>query len=83
MKKKLDLTQLHELRKQRRLNQHDFWSRFGVTQSGGSRYETGRPIPKPLALLLHLWHSGKITDEDLALAAKALGWPRRKATVGK
>jgi hypothetical protein len=79
MKKKLDLTQLRDLRKRHRLNQYDFWSRFGVTQSGGSRYETGRAIPKPLALLIHFWHSGKITDEDLAQAAKALGRHRRKA----
>jgi transcriptional regulator with XRE-family HTH domain len=79
MKKKLDLTQLRDLRKRHRLNQSDFWSRFGVTQSGGSRYESGRAVPKPLALLIHFWHSGKIADDDLALAAKALGWPRRKA----
>ena len=24
------------------LNQSQFWSRIGVTQSGGSRYESGR-----------------------------------------
>lgn len=26
------------------LNQSEFWSRVGITQSGGSRYETGREI---------------------------------------
>ncbi len=35
-------------------NQHDFWSRIGVTQSGGSRYESGRRIPRPVQILLTL-----------------------------
>lgn len=41
-----------KLRKQSGLLQADWWARFGVTQSGGCRYENGRRIPKPLALLL-------------------------------
>lgn len=36
------------------LNQSDFWSRIGVTQSGGSRYESGRKMPRPVAILLQL-----------------------------
>ena len=35
-----------EIRRRLRLNQHQFWSRIGVTQSGGSRYESGRRMPK-------------------------------------
>lgn len=35
-----------------KLNQTDFWTRVGVTQSAGSRHEAGRPMPKPLATLL-------------------------------
>ena len=34
------------------LNQHDFWAKYGVTQSGGSRYESGRTIPKPVRMLM-------------------------------
>lgn len=34
------------------INQTKFWSRVGVTQSGGSRYESGRKIPKPIQHLL-------------------------------
>jgi hypothetical protein len=79
MQKKLDLTQLRDLRNQSKLNQSDFWSRFGVTQSGGSRYEIDRSIPKSLALLIYFWHSGKITDDDLTKAAKAIDWTKRKA----
>ena len=45
-----------EIRRRLRLNQHEFWSRVGVTQSGGSRYESGRSIPKPVRELLRLVH---------------------------
>lgn len=34
------------------LNQTDFWSKLGVTQSGSSRYEGGRRIPMPTQTLL-------------------------------
>jgi len=44
------------MRHKTRLNQSAFWGRIGVTQSGGSRYETGRPIPNPVKLLLTLAH---------------------------
>lgn len=40
------------LRKRIGLNQRDFWSRVGVTQSGGSRYESGRAMPKPVRMLV-------------------------------
>lgn len=42
------------LRSRLRMNQSDFWSRISVTQSGGSRYESGRNLPKPVRVLLHL-----------------------------
>lgn len=42
------------IRQKLRLNQSDFWSRIGVTQSGGSRYESGRAVPKPTATLVTL-----------------------------
>jgi transcriptional regulator with XRE-family HTH domain len=38
------------------LNQEDFWTKIGVTQSGGSRYESGRGMPKPVQQLLRLVH---------------------------
>ena len=44
------------IRRRLRLNQQDFWSRIGVTQSGGSRYESGRAMPKPVRELLRLVH---------------------------
>lgn len=72
MSKKPDLTDLVALRKAKGLNQSAFWSPLGVTQSGGSRYETHRDMPKPVALLLWLRESGRISNDDLADAMKAL-----------
>ena len=60
-------------------NQGTFWRRFGVTQSGGSRYETGRTIPRPVRLLITLYAAGKITDEDLSVAA---GGKAKRAKAG-
>jgi DNA-binding transcriptional regulator YiaG len=56
---------LRTIRRQLGLNQQEFWSRIGVTQSGGSRYETGRAMPKPVRELLRLVH---IEGIDLARA---------------
>ena len=44
------------LRQRLGLNQQEFWSAVGVTQSGGSRYETGRDMPKPVRELVRLVH---------------------------
>lgn len=52
-------------RKASGLNQHDFWSRYGVTQSGGSRYESGRTVPKPVRMLMAL-DIGKANAATLA-----------------
>ena len=50
------ITNPKEIRRKLRLNQQEFWSRIGVTQSGGSRYESGRSMPKPVRELLRLVH---------------------------
>ncbi len=49
-----------EIRRRLGLNQQEFWTRIGVTQSGGSRYETGRRMPKPVKELLRLVHVERI-----------------------
>jgi hypothetical protein len=56
---------LREYRKTRRESQFRFWSRFGVTQSRGSRFEMGTEIPPPVTILLKLYLEGVITDSDL------------------
>lgn len=45
-----------EIRRNLGMNQHEFWTRIGVTQSGGSRYESGRTMPRPVRELLRLVH---------------------------
>lgn len=45
-----------DIRRKLGLNQQQFWSTLGVTQSGGSRYESGRNMPKPVRELLRLVH---------------------------
>lgn len=54
------------------LNQQTFWPKFGVTQSGGSRYENGRAMDAPLRMLIALHAAGKITDDDLADLGKLI-----------
>ena len=45
-----------EIRRKCGLNQQAFWPLIGVTQSGGSRYESGRRMPKPVRELLRIVH---------------------------
>ena len=37
-----------------RMNQEVFWSKIGMTQSAGSRYENERRMPKPVVTLVDL-----------------------------
>jgi len=48
--------QPRHLRQRLGLNQQQFWTAVGVTQSGGSRYESGRDMPKPVSELVRLVH---------------------------
>ena len=48
-----------QIRERRGLNQMNFWAPLGVTQSGGSRYEAGRTMPKPVELLLGIVYLGR------------------------
>jgi transcriptional regulator with XRE-family HTH domain len=61
-----------EIRRKLGLNQQDFWTKIGVTQSGGSRYESGRNMPKPVRELLRLVHVEqldltKVNKEDFEI----------------
>ena len=49
-----------EIRNRLGLNQDQFCTQIGVTQSGGSRYESGRDMPKPVRELLRLVHVERI-----------------------
>ena len=54
-----------EIRRKLGLNQQQFWSALGVTQSGGSRYESGRNMPKPVRELLRLVHVKQIDVKNI------------------
>lgn len=49
-----------EIRQRLGMNQSEFWGRIGVTQSGGSRYESGRSMPKPVRELFRLVHLERV-----------------------
>ena len=49
-----------EIRRRLGMNQEQFWTQIGVTQSGGSRYESGREMPRPVKELLRLVHVEQI-----------------------
>ena len=54
------------MRQKLHVNQSEFWSRVGIGQSAGSRYESGRNIPRPVQMLLRIAYGTK------AQAAKQL-----------
>ncbi|MDK9703908.1 MAG: transcriptional regulator [Sulfuritalea sp.] len=54
-----------EIRRKMGMNQQQFWSRLGVTQSGGSRYESGRNMPRPVQQLLRLVHVEQIDIQKI------------------
>ena len=58
-------SELKRLRISKRESQEKFWGRFGVTQSSGSRFETGLGIPAPVAILVKLYVKGRLSDGDL------------------
>jgi transcriptional regulator with XRE-family HTH domain len=55
-----DKIDAREIRRKLGMNQQQFWSKLGVTQSGGSRYESGRNMPRPVQHLLRLVHVEQI-----------------------
>lgn len=56
---------LKEIRKAVGKNQQEFWSEIGITQSGGSRYEAGRNMPKSVRALLQIVHVEKIPLSEI------------------
>lgn len=62
------------LRRRLNLNQSQFWNRLGVTQSGGSRYESGRKIPRPVQqLLLIAYGTEKQSSDAVAMLRSKAG----------
>ncbi len=59
--------QAAKLRNKLGMNQTDFWSRVSVTQTAGSRYESGRAIPSPVRTLLVLTYGTEKESYSLYL----------------
>ena len=59
-----------KLRNKMNLNQSEFWSRVGAGKSAGSRYESGRNIPRPVQMLLRIAYGTR------AQSAKQVDAPR-------
>lgn len=63
--KAADKIEARDIRRKLGLNQQQFWSKLGVTQSGGSRYESGRNMPRPVQQLLRLVHVEQIDIQKI------------------
>jgi transcriptional regulator with XRE-family HTH domain len=63
--KSTDKIDVREIRRKLGMNQQQFWSKLGVTQSGGSRYESGRNMPRPVQHLLRLVHIEQIDIQKI------------------
>lgn len=63
--------EIREFRTKIGLRQGLFWERVGVTQSGGSRYETGRDIPRPVQILLTITYGTPSQVQAMTEALRA------------
>lgn len=45
---------IHQLRKNLQMNQREFWTKIGVSQPWGSRYENSERVPRTIELLVTL-----------------------------
>nr|WP_241023383.1 XRE family transcriptional regulator [Paraburkholderia sp. Ac-20340] len=68
-------------RKKKKESQRRFWARFGVTQSRGSRFESGAEIPPPVSILLGLYFNKTISDGDLGRAERVLRRPELPSSM--
>lgn len=63
--------EIRAFRKKTGLRQELFWERVGVTQSGGSRYESGRNIPEPVQILLTITYGTPVQAQRMIDALRA------------
>lgn len=61
----MKLRQIADIRYDLSQSQAEFWGRFGVNQSSGSRIERGQAMPLPISILVRLYLDGVISDADL------------------
>jgi transcriptional regulator with XRE-family HTH domain len=55
-----DNINMRDIRRKLGMNQSEFWGKLGITQSGGSRYESGRDMPWAVGQLLRLMYVERV-----------------------
>ncbi|WP_245983243.1 helix-turn-helix domain-containing protein [Trinickia fusca] len=83
LRAEIDNAFIQAYRKQVKESQKTFWSRFGVTQSRGSRFELGANIPKPVMILLRLYFEERITDDDISSVTQKRTPAHRSAALNQ
>lgn len=64
--------EIRHFRKCHHMRQGAFWGRVGVSQSCGSRYETGREIPRAVQILLTVAYGAP--PNAATVVAELRGW---------
>lgn len=62
------LADIAKFRRELGLTQTEFWAPLGLTQSAGSRYESGHSLPSAVSMLLILRERELITDKQMRSA---------------
>lgn len=75
--------EVRALRQKLGLNQSDFWAPFQTTQSGGSRYESGREIPDPVQVLLNIAFNTDAKAAAIFGELREFGNPKKKAKAAQ
>jgi len=75
--------EVRELRNKVGLNQAEFWQHFQTTQSGGSRYESGRAMPGPVQLLMNIAFGSEAKSATTVDALRMLSKSPRKTKSTK
>ena len=73
--------EIRELRRKLGMNQSEFWKIFMTTQSGGSRYESGREIPAPTQMLLNLAFGTDKKHDEIVTTLRALAKYTKKPST--
>ena len=76
-------SEVRELRRKLHLNQSEFWTPFQTTQSGGSRYESGREIPDPVQVLLNIAFNTDAKAAAIFGELREFGNPKKKAKAAQ
>lgn len=75
--------EVRELRRKLHLNQSEFWTPFQTTQSGGSRYESGREIPDTVQVLLNIAFGTDAKAAAIVEGLRRLAHPKKRAKAGQ